>query len=502
MKARPPAPEPTAVTRPTPKVRTPELRTTKVRMPLFDVLPPDLFKPLASSSRRLYADLLLHLHHRTFTLSASVPRRAEVIAEIDAFLSRRAPEDAALEDEGPNTKAEERARTAYERLVETGWLVEYRERYLKLVDLDPEASGLLHLLSDIERGETVSYGGAVLSVLSALESAAADPAERSENLRNALRGASEFMAHMRTVSVSLRQAEERILRQPSLREVFRHFFESFVERHLIRDFKTLHTRDNPFRFRGGILRQAADMSASAEMVAALGAAYAREGRALNVEAGAARVREELATIASVFEAAEEHLAGIDATVSRIERRIANTARYMDRIQHRSEVGLVDAMKAVAAAKGDEIPVGIALLPRILPLGPVHIPAPRRDKPAIIRTVLTERAPDPAALRYAKAKEEYVRRTRVTPERLSSYVERALASRPEMRGRDMPIESVDDFVAFQRLREIPSIFNGALARSYEIVLLTDRCANDWISCQDFLIRRRTLAETSKASQNAA
>lgn len=471
-------------------------------MPLFDVLPPDLFKPLASSSRRLYADLLLHLHHRTFTLSGTVPRRADVIAEIDAFLARRAPEDAKLEDEGPNTKAEERARTAYERLVETGWLVEYRERYLKLVDLDPEASGLLHLLADIERGETVSYGGAVLGVLSALESAAGDPTERSENLRNALRGANEFMTHMRTVSVSLRQAEERILRQPSLREVFRHFFENFVERHLIRDFKTLHTRDNPFRFRGGIIRQASAMSENGELLAALGAAYAREGRAADASAGEARVREEIGIIAAVFEAAEEHLAGIDATVARIERRIANTARYMDRIQHRSEVGLVDAMKAVAAAKGEEIPVSVALLPRILPLGPVHIPAPRREKPAITRTILTERAPDAAALRYAKAKEEYVRRTRVTPERLATYVEGALAERGEMRGRDMPIGSVDDFVAFQRLREIPSIFNGALAKRYEIVLLTERCANDWISCQDFLIRRRERADTGEATQNAA
>ncbi len=466
-------------------------------MPLFDVLPPDLFKPLASSSRRLYADLLLHLHHRTFTLTGAVPRRADVIAEIDAFLARRAPDEARLEDEAPNAKAEERARTAYERLVETGWLVEYRERYLRLVDLDPEASGLLHLLSDIERGDTLSYGGAVLGVLSSLESAANDPQERSENLRNAFRGANEFMAHMRTVSVSLRQAEERILRQPSLRDVFRHFFESFVERHLIRDFKTLHTRDNPFRFRGGILRQAARMADDPDLVAALGRAYAREARAGDETAGASRVREELATIAAVFEATEDHLAGIDATVARIERRIANTARYMDRIQNRSEVGLVDAMKAVAAAGADEVPVGTALLPRILPLGPVHIPAPRRDKPAISRTILSDRAPDPAALRYARAKEEYVRRTRVTPERLSAYVEAALGAKGEMRGRDMRIGSVDDFVAFQRLREIPSIFNGALAKTYEIELLADRCSNDWISCQDFLIRRR-----KEANRNAA
>ena len=76
------------------------------------------------------------------------------------------------------------------------------EIFLKRPAFDPEASILVQLFAELERGEATSYGGAVLGVLSALEGAAAEPDERSENLRNALRGANAFMAHMRTVSIS------------------------------------------------------------------------------------------------------------------------------------------------------------------------------------------------------------------------------------------------------------------------------------------------------------
>ncbi|WAJ27452.1 Wadjet anti-phage system protein JetA family protein [Antarcticirhabdus aurantiaca] len=468
-------------------------------MPLFDVLPPDLFKPLAASSRRLYADLLLHLYHRTFELSAEAPRRADVMREIGDFAQRweEANGPGAAGDELRGTPAE-RARALYGRLLETGWLAEHRDRYVRLVDLDPDASGLLHLLSQIERGETRSYGGAVLGVLSGLESAAGNPRERSENLANALSGATDFMAHMRTVAASLRKVEERILRQQSLRDMFRHFFEDFVERHLIRDYKTLHTKDNPFRFRAAIIRQANRMAEDHELLSELGEAATREGRVSDPVTGRQRARESLAQIVAVFEATEEHLAAIEATVARIERRIVNTARYMDRVTRRTEVGIAEAIQALARLSDEVVDVRPALVLRGLPLGPAHIPAPRREKLPVPPGIVREVSRDPATILYARAKEEYVRRTRVTAPALSAFVDKALAGREAVRGSEIPVASVDDFVAFQRLRELPSIFGGALMRTYSIEMLPERCTNPWISCQDFVIRRRPKEKRADAA----
>ncbi|WP_182086871.1 Wadjet anti-phage system protein JetA family protein [Aureimonas sp. ME7] len=468
-------------------------------MPLFDVLPPDLFKPLAASTKRLYSDLLIDLLHRTFEPSAEAPRRVDVLREIEAFLMRRDEAGEAEEgaDDLPPGRLEERARTVYDRLIETGWLVEHRDRYLRLVDLDPEAAGLLHLLSRIERGETRSYGGAVLEVLSGLEGAAEHPDERSESLRNALRSADDFMAHMRTVAVTLRQAEERILRQPSLRAVFHQFFGDFVERHLIRDYKTLHTKDNPFRFRTAIIRRATEMIENPALLSSLGEAYGREGRSPGADEGEAEIRTELSRIVQVFEAAERHLEAINATVARIERRMVNAARHMDRMSGGSTAELAEALRRLGADTRGEVAVAPPILPRFMPIGPVHIPSPRRDKPPVSAVLLRDVPLDPAAILYARAKDEYVRRTRVTAPVLTAYLERLIGVRAEVRGRDVQLGSIDDFVAFQRLRELPSIFGGTMARRYEIEFLDARCANRWIVCQDFVIRRRMGTELDAA-----
>jgi hypothetical protein len=469
---------------------------------LFDILPSDLFKPLASPSRLFYADLLLSLHSKTFSLAPEAPRRTEVIGEIMSFLFRWEMSNGTMADapasEGPATAPEDRARTVYQRLVDTGWLIEHKDRYIRLVDLDPDAGNLLHVLAGIERGEARTYGGAVVGVLSMLQSATSNPAEFSENLRNALKGALDFMQHMRTVSVSMRKIEERIVRQDSLREIFRHFFEDFVSRFLISDFKTLHTKDNPFRFRARIIHQAQSMSANSLVTFALGEAYSREGRATTPKLGEQMVLDDLAEIVRVFESTEGHLAAIDATAARIEKRILTAARYMDRAGSQVEGRIVEAMKALAGTTAGSagISVKAPLLNRNMPIGPAHIPTPRRERQPIAKSSVRELVPDPAFAAYRAEKAAYSRRTSVTPESMLAFVERQLRGRTEVRGSDISIESVDDFIPFQRLRELPTIFEGTLARRFELNPVAGFVENDWITCQDFVIRR------TRGQKNAA
>lgn len=466
-------------------------------MALFDVLPSDLFKPLASPSRRFYADLLLNLHEKTFSLAAEAPRRAQVIQEIGDFLTRweYSNHETVDQEEERATALEDRARTIYQRLVDTGWMIEHKDRYIRLVDLDPDASGLLHVLAGIERGDTRTYGGAVIAVLTSLESAASHPAERSENIRNALRGARDFMAHMRMVSVSLRKVEERIVRQDNLRDIFRHFFEDFVQRHLIADFKTLHTKNNPFRFRGTIIHQAQKMLNDPLLLFALGEAYWREGRAQNTLQGELAVSADLSTIIAIFEGTEGHLAAIDNTAASIEKRIMTTARYMDRVGRSAEARIIETMKALTKMpESAEVKLPQApFLPTYLPVGPAHIPTPRREKPPIEISGLRENKKDPALELFIAAKADYTKRTRVTPQRLAEFIQKALGDQASIKGSEIRINTVDDFVCFQRLREIRSIFDGHIAKKYELEFLETRLHNDWIECQDFVIKSRKSAK---------
>lgn len=452
---------------------------------LFAQLPDELFKPLASPSRGFNAALLLHLHRRV--LGAEPVRKAELLAEIGDFAAGWSDPEI-LGDEPISADPAERRNALYRRLLETGWLLERRERYVPVAEFDPEARLLLEELSRLERGETRSYGGAVLEVLGGLESAVSDPANRSEALSNAARASAAFLAHVRGLAAGMRKVEERILREPDRAKTFRLFFEDFVERHLISDYRTLHTRFNPFRFRASVVREAGRALRDALTVRALAEGQIREGRSPDLDTAQRAVRADLAQILSVFEGLDNHLDAVDAVVARLERRICAALHAMDRPDPSGIERVAGMLRAVGAAEvAPEVPPVVSLLRP--PIGQGHLQTPRARRSAIEVEPLPDIDDDPAVDAFAAAKAEFRRRTTVTPETMTAFVEARLGKAVSLRGSQIAIEGVDDFVVFQRLREIEVLFDARLRDRYAVVRLPERLANGWLDCPDFLLERR-------------
>lgn len=455
---------------------------------LFAQLSDELFKPLASPSRGFNAALLLHLHRRV--LGAEPVRKAELLAEIGDFAAGWGDPEVSG-DEPISADPTERRTALYRRLLDTGWLIERRERYVPVAEFDPEARLLLEELSRLERGETRSYGGAVLEVLGGLESALSDPANRSEALSNAARGAAAFLSHVRGLAAGMRKVEERILREPDRAKTFRLFFEDFVERHLISDYRTLHTRFNPFRFRASVVREAGRALRDALTVRALAEGLIREGRSADLDAAQKAVRADLAQILAVFEGLDNHLDAVDAVVARLERRIASTLHVMDRPDPSGVERVAALLRAVGGAEiAPEVPGDVSLLRP--PIGHAHLQAPRARKAAIDMEPLPDIEDDPVVDAFAAAKAEFRRRTTVTPESMSAFVEGRLGKAVRLRGSQIVIAGVDDFIVFQRLREIDVLFDAKLGARYSLTRLPERVVNGWLDCPDFLLERRPRA----------
>ncbi len=454
---------------------------------LFSHLSDDLFKPLASPSRAFNAALLLHVREKLFGDTMEPLRKSELLAAIGDFCAGWTHNEIADDDTTPADPAERRS-AVYRRLLDSGWLVERRERYVPVVDLDPQARLLLDELARLDRGETRSYGGAVLDVLGALESATANPAERSEALSNAAKAARDFLGHLRGLAGSMRKIEERILAEDDLRAAFRLYFDEFVERHLVSDYRTLHTRFNPFRFRSGIVREAGRALRDPLTVRALAEGALREGRAVGLEAAERTVRGELTEILAIFEGLDRHLDVVADIVARMERRIAAALRY----EGNRDSARIERTAAALRAGGGLREVAEAPPPPILslrtPIGPPHLYAPRMKRRAIIAEPLPDAATDPAIDAFVEAKDAFRRRTTVTPESVSAFLDRLLAQGGPVRGSGIRIADVDAFVVFQRLREIDVLFDGALAGRYQLSRIEGRIANGWLDCPDFTVDR--------------
>ncbi|WP_375465755.1 Wadjet anti-phage system protein JetA family protein [uncultured Methylobacterium sp.] len=455
---------------------------------LFAQLPDDLFRPLASPSRGFNAALLLHLHRRVMGASPDPVRKADLLTAIGDFSADWAL-SAQSDDEPVPTDPVERRSALYRRLTEAGWLTERRERYVPVVDFDPEARLLLEELSRMERGQTRSYGAAILDVLGSLESAIANPGERSEALGNAARAAHAFLGHVRGLAGAMRKIEERILHERDLRAAYRLYFEDFVARHLISDYRTLHTRFNPFRFRSAIVREAGLALRDALLIRALAEATLREGRAADLAAAERAVRADLAGILAIFEGLDRHLDAVDAVVARMERRIAAAIRYGDRPDSGGIERAAAALRAVGVARAaPDVAPAISLLRP--PLGAAHLSTPRGRRAPIAVAPLPDAARDPEIEALISEKDAFRRRTTVTPETMAAFIDRHLGPDGTLRGSEIAVADVDAFVVFQRLREIDVLFEGELAGHYAVARTGARLANGWLDCPDFVIRRRS------------
>lgn len=473
---------------------------------LFSRLPDRIFRPLAAANRRFYAALLMHLYEQTFAGIGDTPRKADVVAEIGDFMERymAAHGHLAMEeaDIGPERRRallreaqgqDPRRHEAFAYLLESGWLVEMRDRFRKLVDLSPEGRLLLREFQRIASGDTRSYGGAVLNVLGSLDTAIGHPDERSEAVYNAWQFSRDFSHHLRTVAAQMRRIEEHVLRQEGLRNLFRAFFDDFVAAYLITDYKTLYTKNNPFRFRHLILERVRETEGDALLMARLARAYVREGRAADERQALAAIHGQLEDVFRVFDSIDRQLDIISETQARLERRIHTIVRYMDR----HDGGLIDRVTgAIRALGGAPLPMDGLVEPdpcvfRLAPLlgGDVLNTRKPRQKD-IARTRVRDIQLDPALAAFHAAKLAYARRVTVSPQQVIDFVEKVLGDRPSIRGSAMTVATIDDFIVFQRLRELPYMFDGILARHYQVDPLPARAQNEWLDFAEFEVRRVT------------
>jgi len=466
----------------------------ELRSRIFGGLPPDVFRVFSGDARWLYADLLEYIDRSVFGDVPGIISRQEMLDAIREFLDR-SERGVELDDSGQEGHApvgvDARAFAAYRRLVDTGWLTEFRDRYRRVVDINANARLVLATLLEIKSGRTRSYGGEVLQVLLQLEGADKDPENRSEAIRNAARAARSFMHHLRSISSAVRQIEEELVGQTDMRTLFRKFFDDFVEQFLISDFKRLKSTTNPFRFRRKIIDTAENILGNELRMVALSDAYVREGRGEHADDAYGMIAQELRAVIAVFDGIGDYLEIIEGTNQRLERRIANTVRFMDRIAETRTERIIEAIAKIGNLPGEhavELEIAHSLLPDDPVTGREDLYQHKRSKEAIKPQKIRRPALDPAFLAYRHALDAYRTRTTVTPAKVASYLESALGESKEACAAELPLSSLDDFFIFERLRTLQQLGDGALSGRYEIELLAGAFESEWISCPDFRIRR--------------
>ncbi|MFA6114142.1 MAG: Wadjet anti-phage system protein JetA family protein [Sphingomonas sp.] len=462
--------------------------------PLFGSVPSDLFKIFAGPARHFYADLLTQLVDDPFGHNGEIATRSRVLDAIAEVIDRtgRALVVSKLSEEEGSDFVLQSHQAAYRRLRATGWLVEYRDRYRRVVDFDPAARLLLHTLLDIQNGRVRSYGGAVLKVLTLLRSVIDDPDTNALNAREAALAARGFMNHLHTVAGTMRKIEDLIMKQPSATALVRRFVEDFIESLVVQDYRNLHSRESPYRFRSQIVDVGEELLEDDDKLARVARGWVAGGIAREAAQVRDQVIADIREVVRVFSAIDDHVREIETTTYRIEKRMTNVVRFSDRMATISTGRILEALSLLGSSglpphAEMDVRTRLQLLP--LPIGQAQFYSPPRRRAEATEREIEVRPPDPALSRYLAALDLFEGRVGITPERLERYIEAALGENDALPASDFPLRDIDDFLTFERLHEAGF---GPLADRFELEPVDGRLANDWIERDDFVLRRKARA----------
>jgi Wadjet protein JetA len=475
---------------------------------LFDRLPDRLFSPLASANRRIYGTLLLDLYPLFFDqIHADVfPSRDTVRQEIEERLAVMAaawqeePDAAPVQAPVPVPATEPEtnpASQAYRRLLMAGWIEEETEGYRVRVTVPPAVGTLWASLMEVARPDRVFYGGMVLSIFNNVQRAWEEPQAQVLALRQAAREARRFIQHLNTMIYGLKGLLGEISGCDDHRRILSRFFDDFVERILVQDYKRLKTRNNPFRYRQQILQRVRELEYDVERKEALVAGYLEQTEESDSESAWQSINADIRQLRDCFERLDGHLERVDRFRARVERRVADTVRYLDRTQPGMAARIAGLLRELGPrlaglADGESTPLPLPLIDA-LPVGPQSLrEAPRHRRPPDPRP-LVSRPLDPAVQARQQALRAYLDRRRIDPKRIALYLERQLGGRSRIDGAAMTIGSVEDFIAFTHVRHLGYLPGaGRLRQAYRIEQREGIIDNDWVRCPDFAVMRRQLS----------
>lgn len=505
---------------------------------LFGTLHPNIFMLFAGDNRRLYEEVLLRIYDGCFGSDLLFPTRNELIGivydvlaafpelwhdegslvTLDQISSRgrrlRTRKRAEVDREA-TVEAMVRARHIYARLVETGWLEESRYGLRVTVDMPPAAMRLADFLSTLRQGSSEQLGGLIVEVRNALEAVRVSAAQNALGLHKAAKDALSFGRYLRSVLSSLREIERQVLASHDLGERLQHFFEDFVDRILLKDYASISTTAHPYRFRYAIFDAIQQLEDSPVDVDSLAAAYFEARLATGRDEARDLVFDDLYRIRRVLGQIDEAFLRIQQQRARLEVRLRNTVRYAgrraDAFLRLSEKLAMDLDRMIAHGKGErqELSVPGFLQPVTGPYSAALLARPRGDRPSVEVEMVALAQPEPIHLLRRQLEREYLDRITVLPEKVLSFLDLRVTDSTVM-ARDLGITDLDDFLAFEALRraargllndQYPDALSRRLRGMYEFRAAPDaRVDNDWLSCEDFSIRR-LVPHTIRGEQSA-
>lgn len=495
---------------------------------IFGELHEDAFLLFSRQNKRLYAHAVLEIWREFFgTFHPRIaPRRTEICDFIAALLVKSPelwtdpeefqdlPDPAARRGRKRRKKRVDtserdpiavKADHVYRRMVDCGWIEEDQIDFVTIAEMPTAAQAMAERFHEIEQGLAQVLGGVVITIRNALNSLQARPEENALGLKQAVDSAIAFIRRLRAIHSQLRAIKREISGSTDLKAKLRTFFEEFLGRLLVQDFKAILTTNHPYRFRNEIVHLADELTHRNDVIQEAACGYVAAQIAGTQDDAERLVRQHLDQIRDAFDSIADSFQKINDFRIQLEGRLRNTIRYMERADEKSARRLQAVIKTIAATETARAKAGMQPLAYRSPLsldiprlaapdgderrGSLAFPAPRRH--AHGEEYLAERTRDPAIAELRRLEREWLAMTDPDISSILKWLDHKVR----------PGESIDArFIHVGDLRQLFLLLKTKSALGlghieYEIEKLDTRREDQWLDSPNFRITRREKAKAS-------
>ncbi len=288
------------------------------------------------------------------------------------------------------------------------------------------------------------------------------------------------------------------MQSPDLNERLRTFFDDFIERMLVRDLRVIHSTNHPMRFRREIIDRSQSLLHDDGVRIPVTEEYVKNQIAADHDHAMRLYVEHLTSIHLVFGEVDNYFHEITASRRKLESRLRNTVRYMERSDASVLPTLARAIVALDSLSNGTNDTGLtpAGVPAMLfdavgPYAPHLLASPQTRRAPIDPEPVRRRQRDPAISLYRKLVHDFNALFNVPPSVVKRFLERNVPPFGEKEAKHIQIGSLEDFIAFDQARRyLIAGIPPEIGKDFELLRTDGEHACDWIRCPNFLVRRKS------------
>lgn len=458
-------------------------------MPLFDLIPTELFRPLAAPGAQIYSDILLALfdetqrHQQALSRESALHHVVAALANPDALQLTQDAQDQ-VDDETDATLA--RASAILRYLIHCGWLrAEMQNDFTQTFILPDYAFRLLRTLAEIAANQALPLQGLICSIHDLLQAAIRD-GNVDIRLPEAHRQTQHLVNGLKELSHNIGIHIERVLRQLQARYVLDQFFSSYRSEIVDRVYHHLQTTDHVSRYRPGIIEATAQLERSAQIENAARRLYER-GEAPSIDLAAQRLIEQARQMREQFQELDRllnaiqtrHSQFVDSAVRAVELQLASQTTTSGQLHSILKALLQDRTIQTNDAPSLVHLYELGLLDSESPAAPARAPTP------FVAETLAAPLLSPEEIQSSQDETLRQLNRAVSRERVRHFVRALLTERNEITSDNIRLSGADDLPLLIYLREYG---NGSLGYRFENDADNAWCERDGIGFHKFVLKR--------------